>query len=394
MMETDRTQLYFETERLSVGYHGIPLIENIRIGLKKGEILTLIGPNGAGKSTVLKSIARQLSPISGTVCLGNENLADMSAKTLAQTMSVLLTERLQTEKMTCEDVVSTGRYPYTGYFGKLSEQDKKIVKESMDLVHVTAIRERDFTKISDGQKQRVMLARAICQEPELIILDEPTSFLDIKYKLEFLSVLQEMRHKKGLTVIMSLHELELAERVSDKILCLNGTYADRFGTPQEIFTSGYISSLFGIRTGSFDEENGSMELEASKGEAEVFVIAGGGSGRMLYRQLQRERIPFSTGILFGQDLDYPSAKALSVCVVEEENFEPIKLSTLETAKKSLNSCKKVICCKRHFGTLEKANEELLDYAFKIGKKVEFYDIMSARESEGACSLLTNGEIIE
>ena len=144
MMETDRTQLYFETERLSVGYHGIPLIENIRIGLKKGEILTLIGPNGAGKSTVLKSIARQLSPISGTVCLGNENLADMSAKTLAQTMSVLLTERLQTEKMTCEDVVSTGRYPYTGYFGKLSEQDKKIVKESMDLVHVTAIRGTRF----------------------------------------------------------------------------------------------------------------------------------------------------------------------------------------------------------------------------------------------------------
>ena len=104
----------------------------------------------------------------------------------------------------------------------------------MELVHVTEIRNQDFTNISDGQRQRVMLARCLCQEPKIVLLDEPTSYLDVKYKLEFLSVLQEMRRKKKLTVIMSLHELDLAEKVSDKILCINGKYVERFGRPEEV----------------------------------------------------------------------------------------------------------------------------------------------------------------
>ena len=249
---------YFKTERLSVGYHKKPIIKDIEIGLEKGEILTLIGPNGAGKSTVLKSIAKQLALIAGTIYLDEQSVENMSGTELSQNMAVVLTERLQTEMMTCEDVVATGRYPYTGRFGILSESDRQTVKEAMELVHVTAIKDQDFTRISDGQRQRVMLARAICQEPEIIILDEPTSYLDVKYKLEFLSILQEMRKKKGLTVIMSLHELELAARVSDKLLCIDGKCVDRFGKPEEVFEQGYISKLFSIESGSFDEENGSM----------------------------------------------------------------------------------------------------------------------------------------
>ena len=136
--------------------------------------------------------------------------------------------------MTCEDVVATGRYPYTGRFGLLGDEDRRIIRQVMDMVNVTAIKDQDFTRISDGQRQRVMLARAICQEPEIIVLDEPTSYLDVRYKLEFLSILQRMKREKNLTVIMSLHELELAERVSDKILCINGRYVDRYGTPREI----------------------------------------------------------------------------------------------------------------------------------------------------------------
>ena len=226
---------YFKTERMSVGYQGKTLIENIEIGLNKGEILTLIGPNGAGKSTLLKSIAKQLALTGGAVYLDQKEMAQMSGVELSQRMAVVFTEKLKTEFMTCEDVVATGRYPYTGYLGILSKEDHAIVEEAMNLVHVTEIREQDFTKISHGQKQRVMLARAICQEPEIVILDEPTSFLDIKYKLEFLSILQEMKEKKGLTVIMSLHELELAQKISDQILCLNGKYVEKYGSPDEIF---------------------------------------------------------------------------------------------------------------------------------------------------------------
>ena len=219
---------------MSVGYQKQPLIEQMEFGLQKGEILTLIGPNGAGKSTVLKSIAGQLALIGGTVWLEDMSTRQMTGKQLAKKMAVVLTQRLRAELMTCEDVVATGRYPYTGRFGILSEADRQAVGEAMELACVTQIKDLDFGRISDGQRQRVMLARAICQEPEILILDEPTSYLDVKYKLEFLHALQMLRQKKGLTVIMSLHELELAERVSDRVLCLNGTCVDRDGRPEEV----------------------------------------------------------------------------------------------------------------------------------------------------------------
>ena len=238
---------YFSAKNMCVGYDQRPLIKDIEITLQKGEILSLIGPNGAGKSTVLKSIAGQLKLLGGTAYLGEENLPAMKACDLAKKMSVLFTEKIRAELKTCRDVVATGRYPYTGWFGVLSGEDEQIVDEVMELIHITELSGQDFDKISDGQKQRVMLARAICQEPEIVILDEPTSYLDIKYKLEFLSVLQEMRVKKGLTVIMSLHELELAKIISDKILCLKGEYVLRYGAPNDVFTSDFIERLFDIR---------------------------------------------------------------------------------------------------------------------------------------------------
>lgn len=242
---------YFSTKKMCVGYDNKPLIKDMEISLPKGEILSLIGPNGAGKSTVLKSIAGQLRLLGGTVYLGKDVLSEMKADELAKRMSVVFTERVKVELKSCRDMVATGRYPYTGWFGILSKEDERIVDEVMELTHITDIGERDFNKISDGQKQRVMLARAICQEPEIVILDEPTSYLDIKYKIEFLSLLQELREKRVLTVIMSLHELELAKIVSDKILCLKGEYVERYGTPKEIFESDFIERLFDIHKNSF-----------------------------------------------------------------------------------------------------------------------------------------------
>ena len=363
-------EYYFKTEKMSVGYQGKPLIQNIDIGLNKGEILTLIGPNGAGKSTILKSIAKQLKLIGGVVYLDKKELALMSGTELSQRMAVVFTEKMKTELMTCEDVVATGRYPYTGHLGIVSKEDYPLIEQAMELVHVSEIKDRDFTKISDGQRQRVMLARAICQEPEIIILDEPTSFLDIKHKLEFLSVLQDLRAQKGLTVIMSIHELELAQRVSDRILCVNGEYVERFGSPEEVFQTGYIKSLFGIEIGSFDEENGSMELEPPCGKPDIFVIAGGGSGRGIYRRLQRERKAFITGILFENDLDYPVARALAAEFISVKAFEPVDEASLQRAYQAIDSCSLVLCCRKKFGSFEDANKELLEYAGKIGKTVE------------------------
>lgn len=244
-------EYYFQTKQLLVGYQGKPLVKDIEIGLNKGEIMTLVGPNGAGKSTLLKSIAGQLRLLGGAVFLDGEDTGQMSARELSKKMAVVFTEKMQTELMTCEDVVATGRYPYTGYFGILSKEDRSLVEEAMELVHVSGISHQDFTKVSDGQRQRVMLARAIAQEPEIIVMDEPISFLDIRHKLEFLSVLLALREKKGLTVIMSLHELELAKIVSDQILCLKGEYVEGYGPPEEIFRGDFIKRLFGLSEENF-----------------------------------------------------------------------------------------------------------------------------------------------
>ncbi len=364
------TDLFFQTQRLCVGYDGKPLIEGIQIGLEQGEILTLIGPNGAGKSTVLKSIAGQLAPLGGTVYLDKRPADRMTKAQLARQIAIVLTSRLRGEMMTCGEVVATGRYPYTGYFGLLSEADRQIVEEAMEMVHMREWKERPFSRISDGQRQRVMLARAICQQPRLLILDEPTSYLDVRHQLEFLSLLQKMCRKMGLTVIMSLHELELAAKVSDRVCCLKGRYVDRYGRPEEVFTGGYVSSLFGVSLGSYDEINGGMELEPALGQPQVFVIAGAGTGRSVYRRLQRKGIPFATGILFSNDLDYPVAKALAADCIASEGLEPMGEALFEAARQRVDACGRVICCRERFGALEEANGRLLSYAKSRGKEIE------------------------
>ena len=211
-------QVYIETQDLSVGYHGKPLLKDITLKVRKGEILVLIGPNGAGKSTILKNIIREMQPLSGGIYIKGKNVKDFTSKEYAKTMSVVLTEKIKTEMMTCRDVVAMGRYPYTNYFGKLTKEDEQIVTESLEKVSAMDIAEKDFSQISDGQRQRIMLARAVCQKPEIIVLDEPTSFLDIRHKIELLDILLEMAVKDQVTVIVSLHEIELAAKIALSII--------------------------------------------------------------------------------------------------------------------------------------------------------------------------------
>ena len=357
---------YFYTDQMDVGYDGTPLIRNVRIELNRGQVLTLIGPNGAGKSTILKSITRQLRLIGGTVYIGGEDMKALSGNAIARRMAVLLTERIRPELMTCEDVVSTGRYPYTGTLGLLGEEDKKKVRDALELVHALDLKDRDFNAISDGQRQRVLLARAVCQEPELIILDEPTSFLDIRHKLEFLEILRKMIRERNVAVIMSLHELDLAQKISDRILCVNGPAIDRQGSPEEIFDSSYIRSLYGISAGSYDTSFGCMELPPPEGTPRLFVIAGGGTGIPVYRQLQRENIPFVTGILGENDIDCEAALMLATKVVREEAYQPVTQKTMQEAVDALRSCEAVLCTLEKFGPYNQENRVLLEESEKTG----------------------------
>ena len=243
---------FLKTENLSVGYDGRALIRDVCLRVQRGKIVTLIGPNGSGKSTILKTIVGQLSKVSGTVLLEEKDMVQMRQNETARRMAILMTQRVHPELMTCFDVVSTGRYPYTGALGLLSREDKAIVLEAMALVNSEDLADRPFDAISDGQRQRILLARALCQQPEIIVLDEPTSYLDIRYKLELLTILKTMVREKNLAVLMSLHELELAERVSDTVVCVSGDRIDRMGSPKEIFSSDYIAKLYHMEPGKYD----------------------------------------------------------------------------------------------------------------------------------------------
>ncbi len=360
------------TDGLSVGYHGKELIKEIGISLKMGEIVTLIGPNGAGKSTILKTIAKQLQEICGSVYVENTSLCELPEKELAKKMSIVFTERITPELMTVADVVAMGRYPYTGGLGILTPKDEAVVAQCMEQTRISPLKERNFMSLSDGQKQRVLLAKALCQEPEILILDEPTSYLDVKYKLEFLSMLQKMTRKKKIGVLMSLHELDLAERVSDKIVCVKGENIENYGTPEEVFTDGFVDQLYEITDGTFQEKNGCVELKKCDGIPEVFVIAGNGTGSFLFRQLQRNGIPFAVGILGKNDIDYPAAEALAVQVIAAEAYQDFERQHYEAAKQVMCACRKVICCQTVFESQNRLNRQLLQEAEDCGMEIELW----------------------
>ena len=383
---------YVKLDDLSVGYGGKAIIHDICIDIHKGEIVTLIGPNGAGKSTILKTITKQLAIIKGEVGFDGRNMHKIPNKELSQKMAVVLTERMKTDLLTCYDIVASGRYPYTGKLGILTPEDEKKVDDAIAAVNATELGPRDFNAISDGQRQRILLARAICQDPELIILDEPTSFLDIKYKLELLSILRNMAKMKGITVITSLHEIDLAMKIADKVICVKGDHIYKYGAPDEMFDEDMIRELYDIDNGFFDTLYGSIELPAPTGQGwqrhmyEVslgrkhrgkesrpegapyaFVISSGGGGIPVYRKLQRKNLTFAAGILYENDMDYRLARLLAQEVVTEKPFTDISDESFERAEALIKECGKVIYVPFETGACNERIKELVKLAEDEGK---------------------------
>ena len=361
---------YCDIDNITVGYDGRPLLRNVRLGVDRGEILTLIGPNGVGKSTLLKSLGGQLRLLGGTVLLEGTSLNTLSSGERAKTMALMLTQAPRTELTSCFELVSGGRYPYTGRLGLLSREDREKVRGALELVGAETLADRDFSKISDGQRQRVLLARAICQEPDIILLDEPTSFLDIRGKAELLDILRRLARERHVAILMSLHELDLAQKVSDRVACVGENGITMVGAPEEVFTAAQIQNLYHIAKGSYDPVYGGMELEAGSGEPEVFVIGGAGQGIPLYRRLQRQGRPFAAGILYENDLDYPVACALAAQVIAQEAFVPVEQRRFREALSCMARCLEVWCVPQSHGAMNQWNLRLRQEAAALGKLKE------------------------
>lgn len=234
-----------ECKSLVVGYGNNQVVSDVNIKVNSGEIVTIIGANGAGKSTLLKTIAGLLPVMSGQILFDGKDMTDISAKEKARFLSILLTDKIHSEYMNCYDVVATGRYAYTNGLGMLSEDDKEEIEKAINMIDIDSFRNQMFDKLSDGQKQRVMLARAICQNPRMIVLDEPTSYLDIGYKLEIMTILRELS-KKGIAVLMTMHDLDIAKKVSDTVISIKDGKVDKVGVAEVVLSDDYLCELFNV----------------------------------------------------------------------------------------------------------------------------------------------------
>lgn len=359
---------FFQTHNLKVGYSGKVVVDNVEINLGKGEILCLLGPNGSGKSTIIKTIIDNLNIISGKITYLNQDMEKLSLIDRAKNMSIVLTERVEPEIMTAENIVATGRYPYTNHFGRLSKEDLDIIEESISIVNGEKLKDKKFSRLSDGEKQRIMIARAICQESDIMVLDEPTSYLDIRYKVELLNILNKLSEEKNKTIIMSLHEIDLVTKIADKVLLIHNGRVYKYGTPEEVITDKNIETVYDLDKGMFNSSVGMLELtKEDKNETDVFVLGREGKGIPIYRALNRNNISFDSGVIFRNDMDYNTAKPLSEKIIVSDSFREISNSTLKSAKQRIDRVKYIIDSGVSLFGINSKNIELLKYANKTNK---------------------------
>lgn len=206
------------TNSLTVGYRGHRVVEDISLSLPCGRLVCLLGPNGAGKSTLLRTLCGFQPPIAGTVTISGSDITTMSAAEVARLVSVVLTDRPLTPSLTAAEMVGMGRAPYTGFWGRLSDDDRRLVSEAMQTVGIAPLATRRMSRLSDGERQKVMIAKALAQHTPVIVLDEPTAFLDYPSKVAVMKTLARLAHDEGKTILMSTHDLELAAQLGDELM--------------------------------------------------------------------------------------------------------------------------------------------------------------------------------
>lgn len=238
-----------EVENLAAGYGKKKIIRDVSFTLEAGEILAVVGPNGVGKSTLLRTVAGFLPAMEGQIRIAGQAVEQMPREEHAKVLSVVTTTRPHSDWLMVRDVVAAGRYPYTGSLGILGDEDWNIVDEAMERMEIRELATSYFEELSDGQRQRVLLAKSIAQQPKVLVLDEPTSYLDIRYQLEFVEMALDLAKKQGMGIFLSIHELGIARRLADRVLCLKDGFLDAYGIANDILTDEYIEQLYGIPKG-------------------------------------------------------------------------------------------------------------------------------------------------
>ena len=248
----------FRGEALEIGYSNADglVIDGESLAAAPGQVTALVGPNGSGKSTLLKGLADQLAPESGTVHLDGEDVQAMDTKPLARKLGLLTQENTSPESITVEKLVEHGRYPHRGFFEGMGSEDVAAIERAIDLAGIEHLRERQVGSLSGGQKQLVWIAMILAQETDVLLLDEPTTFLDLHHQLEVMEIVETLRDESDMTIVVVLHDLQQAARHADYMLALSDGEIEARGPPEDVVTEGLLAEVFDIEASVTVAEHG------------------------------------------------------------------------------------------------------------------------------------------
>ena len=326
-----------EAHELTVGYDGEPVLRNVNLTAARGQFIALVGPNGSGKSTLVRALSRVLRPISGRALLDAVDIYEMSANELARRLAVVAQDYTVAFDFAVRDVVLMGRAPHLSRFGLERPQDYKIAEEAMGLTHTLVFADRPITSLSGGERQRCMIARALAQQPSVLLLDEPIAHLDINHQIEILDLARRLTTERGLATIVVLHDLNLASQYCDQLVLVSQGKVVAEGTPQEVVTEARIRVAYGtdvhVRQHPTTDRPyvtlvSRLPVQAPPTRyTTIHLICGAGTGARLMRRLGEMGFAVSVGVVNVADSDQIEAEALDLRRVEEAPFSPITEET-------------------------------------------------------------------
>lgn len=259
-MNTIKKHITLEAESLSVGYKNILVASNINFKLTSGELVGIVGINGIGKSTLLRTLGNIQPQLSGVIKINNSLINTLKPHEQAKELSIVLTEPIASKNLTVQELISLGRQPYTNWIGALTKEDKLKVTEAIQMLELEDLIQKKCYELSDGQLQRVMIARALAQDTSIILLDEPTTHLDLYHKVQILKLLKSITKQTNKTILFTSHEIEMAIQLCDKMLLLNKKEST-YGTPNQLTEAQAFDNLFPKDTITFDSNSGSFRIK-------------------------------------------------------------------------------------------------------------------------------------
>ena len=408
-------------DSLEFGYTNKSVLKDISFSVEKGQFISIIGPNGSGKSTLLKNLANIYSPLKGNIEIDGKNISNYNKKELARKIALVPQDTTLSYDFSVFDVALMGRFPYIGRFEKESEKDYKMVVDALKLTNTFHLRDRSINEISGGEKHRVIIASALIQEPDIIFLDEPTSHLDINHQIDLLTLLKNLNKEKNTTIILVIHDINLACRYSDKIVLMDDGKILSEGNPEEVITRENIEEAYGLNV--IIEENPYTESlyivplslkngsEIQKPKEKIHVIAGGGSGREILTKLEEKGFELTLGVINTGDSDWSLAKKLFIRTIDEIPFSDISEESYKKNLEFISEADIIILSSTAYGVGNLKNLKAAYEALKMDKAVylvdnyksdykfdytngEAQDILEKMKKEGLLIVNSIDEIIE